>query len=285
MAGLPWFELDTDYHDSPKAEALKSRLRNPEADAFPSRLYAYCYKHALDRFDPEVAQHVVEAAAKWRGRRGVLFDALFAVGVLERDGGKVVVHGVAERLAPHLAKREADRIRIAEKRDKAADALRQRADVAQESQRRRGDVAGNRDKDSNKDQKQQKLAAVAVAPPPTDATVTPDEKRSPLRRTLSDALVAVYAVERGGGYGFDAARDGQALTRLLGWSPDVTEHARRFRLALQAPGGDYAYRVDTLAQFATGRIWNHFAPATSPPKAAAGKRGMSEVGTNWNERL
>jgi hypothetical protein len=167
MAGLPWFELDTDYHDSPKVEALKSRLRNPEADAFPSRLYAYCYKHALDRFDPEVAQHVIEAAAKWRGRRGVLFDALFAVGVLERDAGKVVVHGVEERLAPHLAKREADRIRISEKRDKAATALRQRSDVAQESRRHRGDVAGNRDRNRDKetpDQGETPLAPRPVTP-------------------------------------------------------------------------------------------------------------------------
>jgi hypothetical protein len=149
MAGLPWFELDTDYHDSPKVEALKSRLRNPEADAFPSRLYAYCYRHAQDRFDPEVAPHTIEAAAKWRGRRGFLFDALFAVGILEREAGKVVVHGVSERLAPHLAKREADRTRIAEKRDKAAAALRRNGDVAQVSQRHRGDVAGNRDRDKD----------------------------------------------------------------------------------------------------------------------------------------
>lgn len=99
---------------------------------------------------------------------------------------------------------------------------------------------------------------------PLDAPPSkPRAKTDPLRRTLSDALVAVYAVERGGAYGFDQAKDGQALTRLLGWSRDVSEHARRFGYALRAPGGDFSYRVDTIAAFATGRIWNHFAASSS----------------------
>ena len=121
MAGLTWFELDVDFHDDPKIKALCSRLRNPCADSYVSRLYAYCYKHATDRFPPESASDSIEDICRWKGRRGFLFDALFAVEVLERDG-KVVVHGVRDRLAPHIAKREADRIRIAEKRDKVAEA-------------------------------------------------------------------------------------------------------------------------------------------------------------------
>ncbi len=216
MAGLPWFELDTDYHDSPKVEALKSRLRNPEADAFPSRLYAYCYRHAIDRFDPEVAAHTIEAAAKWRGRRGVLFDALFAVGVLERDAGKVVVHGVSERLAPHLAKRESDRVRIAEKRDKAAEALRHRGDVAQESQRHRGDVAGNRD--SNKD---------------TSSPTETQEAASGAVRSLLEADSPVAAVMPCTG---SAREYGVTLSQVTEW-----QHAY--------PG------VDVLAEVEKARAW------------------------------
>ena len=120
MAGLPWFELSVDFHDDPKVLALASRLREPLADSYISRVYAYCYKHAQDRFDASVASDTIEKAASWRGRRGVLFDALFAAEVLERDGAAVVVHGVKARLEPHLAKRVVDKQRQAEWRAKAA---------------------------------------------------------------------------------------------------------------------------------------------------------------------
>jgi hypothetical protein len=120
MAGLTWFELDVDFHEDPKIKALCSRLRNPLADSYVSRLYAYCYKHAIDRFPPESASDTIEDVARWRGRRGVLFDALFATEVLERDAGRVVVHGVEKRLGPHLAKRQVDAERQRKHRDKVA---------------------------------------------------------------------------------------------------------------------------------------------------------------------
>jgi hypothetical protein len=123
MAGLDWFELDVDFHGDPKVRALASRLREPLADSYVSRLYAYCYKHAVDRFDPLAAAETIEEAVHWRGRRGVLFDALFAVEVLERDAGKVIVHGVAARLGPHLAHRDAAAARQRKRRDKAAKTL------------------------------------------------------------------------------------------------------------------------------------------------------------------
>jgi hypothetical protein len=132
MAGLEWFELDVDFHDDPKIRALASRLRQPLADAYVSRLYAYAYKHATDRFDPSVASDTIEDACGWKGRRGVLFDALFAVEVLEREGGKVVVHGVAARLGPHLAHRQAATERQRRRRDKAAKFIGQDARVTRD---------------------------------------------------------------------------------------------------------------------------------------------------------
>jgi hypothetical protein len=135
MAGLPWFELDTDFSDGPKIAALKARLREPLADAYVARLYAYCYKHVRDRFEPDVAAEVLESAVKWRGRRGRLFDALMQVGVLERDAGKVVVHGVAERLAPHVASLVAAAARQKRRRAKVAKSIEQDADVTRDVQR------------------------------------------------------------------------------------------------------------------------------------------------------
>jgi hypothetical protein len=152
MAGLPWFELDTDFADGPKIAALCSRLREPLADAYVARIYAYCYRHARDRFDVGVASDTIEGAARWRGRRGVLFDALMAVGILERDNSKTIVHGVEERLGPHLSKRISDAIRQREHRDKVAKSVGRNGsvtrdvtcDVTRESR-------GNTDKDKDKD--------------------------------------------------------------------------------------------------------------------------------------
>lgn len=121
------------------------------------------------------------------------------------------------------------------------------------------------------------VSAALPAPGPAAAAVklvaaagTP-KPRDPLRRELSDALVAVGREERGGSFAFDGAKDGQGITRLLGWSRNVSDHARRFRAALRAPAVEYGYRVDTISAFATGRVWNHFAgsaTSTAPTRLA-----------------
>ena len=150
MAGLPWFEMDVDFHDDPKMKELASRLRQPLADSYVSRLYAYCYKHATDRFPPESAADTIEDVARWRGRRGVLFDALFAVDVLEREAGKIVVHGVAKRLGPHLAKRIVDADRQRRHREKATDGIGRSAAVTRDITR---ESRGDSDKDKDIDKK------------------------------------------------------------------------------------------------------------------------------------
>ena len=67
MAGLPWFELDVDFPESPKCLALAHRLKEPLAEAYLVRLWAYCYRHATDRFKGEAAPSAVEGVARWRG--------------------------------------------------------------------------------------------------------------------------------------------------------------------------------------------------------------------------
>jgi hypothetical protein len=198
MAGLPWFELDTDFHESPKVRALASRLREPLADAYVARLYAYCYRHARDRFDPEVAAETLEEAARWRGRRGVLFDALFAVGVLEREAGKVVVHGVAERLAPHLAKRIGDAERQQRRRDKLMMSGKKTRDVTGGVTR---DVTreSQRDKDKDRDREEKEAAtapADAVEAPPSEPYPWP--KAAAFRQTLTDRMARTVLYPVGG---------------------------------------------------------------------------------------
>lgn len=76
--------------------------------------------------------------------------------------------------------------------------------------------------------------------------------------------MAVGREERAGSFAFGGAKGHEALLRLLSWSRDVDEHVRRFRLALRSPAADYGFRVDTIAAFATDRVWNHFAPSAAP---------------------
>lgn len=170
MPGLPWFELDTDFSESPKVRALAARLREPLADAYVARLYAYCYRHARDRFDAEVAAELIEEACRWRGRRGTLVDALHAVDVLEREAGKVVVHGVKDRLGPHLSKRLGDAERQKRRRDKVAESALRHAGVTRDITR---ESQGNKDRDKDREATATAEAcSEAPSAPPSPTVVT-----------------------------------------------------------------------------------------------------------------
>jgi hypothetical protein len=94
------------------------------------------------------------------------------------------------------------------------------------------------------------------------------DQPSPRFVALRDALVAAWQGRRGGKYPFDGKADPAAIKRLVEWTSDSddTEVLRRFALALDAPP---PFHVDTIAQFATSRIWSHFAP---PRTSAARSR-------------
>jgi hypothetical protein len=155
MAGLPWFELDVDMPDDPKCVCLGSRLKNPLAFGYVVRLYAYCYRHGTDAFTGPGAAETVEEAARWKGRAGVLLAALEAEGFIDRGEDSLVVHGVGNRLGPHLAKLERDRVRAQERRDAAEKSLRRPRDVHATTARLSDDVHGDRDRDRDNNQKQQ----------------------------------------------------------------------------------------------------------------------------------
>jgi len=168
MAGLPWFELDVDFSEHPKVLALCATLREPLADAYVARLWAYCYRQATDRLPGAAGPGMVELAARWRGRPGVLVAAMLEAGVLDRDGQDLVAHGVAERLEPHLAKRAHDAVRQQRRRHKAAAGLRRPLDVTRDEPR---DVPpdvtreslGDKDKDKDNEAKTLPLACAREA--------------------------------------------------------------------------------------------------------------------------
>lgn len=167
MAGLPWFEMDVDMPDDPKCQGLGVRLKNPLAFGYVVRLYAYCYRHGTDRFAAEAAPSIIEDACRWRGRTGALFSALSQEKFLDREGEMIVVHGVADRLEPTLAKRSRDRERMAERR----------ANVARTSRERSTNVSGDKDKDKDKDRSGTEIT-IGSDPP----TAFPSTARQPRAR-------------------------------------------------------------------------------------------------------
>ncbi len=134
MAGLTWFELDVDFSEHPKTVALAVALKNPLAEAYVSRIWAYCYKNARDRFSGPAATATIEQAARWTGKPGHLVAALLQVGYLERthDNSVTIAHGVGERLGPHLAARAAAAERQRRRREKAARDLERHAGVTRD---------------------------------------------------------------------------------------------------------------------------------------------------------
>jgi hypothetical protein len=169
MSGLPWFSLDVDMPDDPKCAALGAKLRNPVAFGYVVRLYAYCYRHATDSFPADTARPVLEAAAGWTGKAGVLFDALAACGFLDQAEGLVTVHGVASRLGPHLAKLQKDR-------DRKAEAAKRSRRVPTEFQRKPHGNAADSTGETETERERETLAGQARA------------GLEPLRKAISERL-------------------------------------------------------------------------------------------------
>lgn len=114
---LTWFELEVGYPTGPKAQALKALLRQPHADAYPVRLWAYCYMQEVARFEGPAAVGIIETAAGWRGAPGALVAALTSCGFLDTAGDAYEVHGVRRRLEEAWFRRDAAAKRQRKHRD------------------------------------------------------------------------------------------------------------------------------------------------------------------------
>ncbi len=248
MAGLSWFELDIDFHRHPKTVALQVELRNPTAEAYVSRIWAYCYHNAVDRFEGAAAVATVEQAAEWKGKTGRLVSALLLVRYLERQGDALVAHGVAERLGPHLKAKRAAAERQQRRRDKLAGVT---GDVTEDVTRdEEGDVrrtsAVYRDKDSNQKIHQAasdadaRLAEFRVAlgsrlAKPPDWFRLSSAENVPDTRTRLDAEFLRLGVERAADVAAERARKDGKVNRWLRWYLGPLAEAHRDPLPEAAP--------------------------------------------------
>lgn len=107
MAGLPWYCIASDFSGHEKVLELCDRLDDSNAGMYLIRLFEHCATHALDG---KVRAAAVEGAAGWRGKRGMLREALVGCRVLEASGedGVFHVHGWEERNGARIRKVLAD---------------------------------------------------------------------------------------------------------------------------------------------------------------------------------
>jgi hypothetical protein len=95
MAGLPWYQIWTEFPVHPKTLALCAAVRDDNAGMYVIRLWSHCANHALDGV---VQAAVVESICGWRKKRGALLTALQTAGIVEpRAAGTALVHGWEER--------------------------------------------------------------------------------------------------------------------------------------------------------------------------------------------
>lgn len=102
MSGLPWYALWTEFPTHGKTLALAAALRDDNAGMYVIRLWSHCANQALDG---RIQCAIVESVAGWKKKRGVLLDALQAIGFLESTtAGHCIVHGWEERNGSRIRK-------------------------------------------------------------------------------------------------------------------------------------------------------------------------------------
>lgn len=81
----PYLEIPILFDRSPPVVSLEVELRRPDALVYAIRLWEWRQRFG-ERVEPRSVVLVIERAARWRGRRGKLFDALLRSGIIVRDG-------------------------------------------------------------------------------------------------------------------------------------------------------------------------------------------------------
>lgn len=220
MDGAPWIKLASDLPFHPKALALRRRLRDQRAWAWPVRLWLYAARFAPDGRFRDAAE--VEAAAEWAGKRGALVAALLACRFLDRRGRQFTLHGWEEWTGGDIERMRRDRER---KR-------RERAEVSEgRPQDARGTSTGRPALEERRTEQRTCRTddtTSPLQPPPSDGEEAgrPEEEASSSSSKEEDqALVEQYR----------AAVSQRLGTRISGCKPEqvalLAAHVRRLGLA------------------------------------------------------
>lgn len=107
-----WARLNSDYLRHPKVIRLCALLKDPDADRYLPRLLAWCAGNCENGSLPvEMARDDFEAACRWRGRRGHLFDLLVEVRLVDVTADTASVHDWEAMNGAHIRETRRDRER------------------------------------------------------------------------------------------------------------------------------------------------------------------------------
>ena len=107
-----WARLNSDYVRHPKVIRLCALLKDPEGDRYLPRLLAWCAGNCENGTLPlEMARDDFEAACRWRGKRGQLFELLVEVRLVDVTAETASVHDWEAMNGAHIREIRRDRER------------------------------------------------------------------------------------------------------------------------------------------------------------------------------
>lgn len=249
--GLPWFRVDVDMPDHPKADMLSDELGDPNALAYVVRLWAWTMRYAARGRLAAGARLSAERACRWRGEPGALWAALEKTGWVERvDADTFEVHDWPEHNGAAVAKAEKDAERKRAARGRPEPVRGLSADV-------RADGAGNGTERNGTEHIKAAAAAAAAAA----KSVVPLPQKPADRFESGEAYFAWLQNERHEA-GFVTEKPPMGLS---GWFSEVMLELNGDRDRLDATvaafGRDPYWRKQNLPMRALMKKWRDYVPA------------------------
>jgi hypothetical protein len=265
VAGLPWIEIETDLPTHPKSVRLALKLGDNRAWTYMVQLWLWCAEQVpTGRIDGEDAIALIAFGAGWTGDASRFVTAGIESGFIDRDGESFVMHGLAERLAAHIAKRAKDKARQQKRRARLAKkfgAPPVTRDVRVTGEGRPAESRRNSNKNTNSNDQQQVLGDAA----------RPDPRHTPVK----EMMTRVYAELREGADMPWGPAQGSQLKNLLKTIPNATveEFERRWRHSLRL--GRHPGTADPLVFF---KRWAELVPLEVAANAPGVRRAVGSVG-------
>ena len=242
---LPWFKLFVGLPYHRKSRRLSVLLGEEEA-------YLYCIKVQLEcaanfpdgDFVGKGAADLIEQAAKWRGKRGVLVRAMCEAGFLERIDAGFRYHNWQKEQGSHVRKVKTDSKKPDGRKDKGKTSI-PRGILSGVS----GDVRGSLENPSGADVRVESKEILEPPSPPAGGSVAKGKSSAPppfvqppspaaqahaSGPPLFERLGEVFQRERGHPWQPHPRHDAEAVTAVLRASGgDEPEILRRWAIALR----------------------------------------------------
>lgn len=221
-----YIELDEGYHGHRKTLRLCALMKCDTADSYPPRLWTWAARSAPDGDLTGMEPSEIELALRFRGKAGVLFDALVRAGFIDQaTDGRTAIHNWQARTGGAIVRMNDRAYRVRERRAHHQGRCLEHCSICAEhvpgSDQDQSQARPNQDQSSTgKASTDQKGVAGAGAhtrsnddaePPPIEP-VAPDRRRWTAEEWF-EAYKVAWVTYRGGSYA-SQANDWRAIDDL-----------------------------------------------------------------------